>query len=108
MTTPDYNQQHLGYVVCPSGISEQAWAAFAATNPKLTKQPSVKGINPFTHQPMLYDSNSYLVVDGDKTVGVVAWEETECIGVAGVSVELAPFISLLCKTFSATFKHHES
>jgi len=108
MSSIDYNRQHLGFVVRDRGIAHSDWIAFASSNPELRKQPPLEGVNPFTRQPMLYHHSNYFVVVDDKPVGLVAWEEAECVGIAGIKEEMAPFIARLCEAFDARFEASES
>jgi hypothetical protein len=104
MTRIDYSRQHLGYIVRDSGIPQSDWVAFASSSSDLRKQPAVEGINPFTRKPMLYRQPNFFIVVGDEPVGLVAWEEAECIGIAGIEEEVAPFIARLCEVFHARFE----
>lgn len=104
MSGIDYNRQLLGFVVRETGISQADWIAFASSSTELRKQPPREGLNPFTRKPMLYHSSNFFLVVGNKQVGLVTWEEAECIGVAGIKEEVAPFIARLCEAFHATFE----
>ena len=108
MSSIDYNRQHLGFVVRDTGISHSDWVAFASSNPELRKQPPLDGINPFTRLPTLYHNSNFFFIVDDKPVGLVAWEDAECIGIAGIKEKMAPFIKRVCEAFGARFEASES
>ena len=108
MASIDYNRQLLGFVVRDFSISQTEWVAFASSHPAFRKEPPVTGTNPFTRQPMQFRNTNFTFVQGDRTVSLVVWEETECIGVAGDAVASAAVISLLCEAFHARFEASES
>jgi hypothetical protein len=100
----DYNRQLLGFVVRDGGISHEAWWAFASSSPWLRKQPPVEGINPFTQRPHYFSNSNFVVTDGAEHVGLLAWEESECVGVAGEEPALRSVIASLCEAFDAQFE----
>jgi hypothetical protein len=108
MTSIDYNRQLLGFVVRDSAISQAEWVAFASSHPAFRKEPPVSGIDPFNRQPMQFRNTNFAFVQEGRIVSVLAWEEAECIGVAGDAVASTSLISLLCDTFHARFEALES
>lgn len=104
MTNIDYSQQLLGFVVREAGIAQSEWLAFASSSPAFRKTPSKMGTNPFTRQPLEFRNANYFYVEDGSIVGLVAWEEAECIGVAGDAATLSPLVSLLCEMFQAKFE----
>jgi hypothetical protein len=104
MPVIDYNRQLLGFLVRDRGISHEAWLAFASSSPWLRKQPPIEGVNPFTRLPNHFSYSNFVVVDGAESVGLLAWEEAECVGVAGEEVALRTVIVSLCETFDAQFE----
>jgi hypothetical protein len=104
----DYSAQHIGYVVRDGGISLSAWLAFAQAAANLAKEPPHTVVNPFTRQPMPWPHSNYYVLDNGSVVGLVVWEESECLGLAGDRTKLAGFISEVCNVLHARFVEPES
>jgi hypothetical protein len=108
MKSINYNKEFLGFLVKEGGISLEMWNEFARNQQNYRKTPPTKGINPFTGKEHYYHSNSYSVLENDTEIGLLAWEESECIGVAGESKRLELEINKLSREFDAVFETLQS
>ena len=108
MKSINYNKELLGFIVKEGGISLELWDEFARRQENYKKTPPKKGINPFTGKEHFYHSNSYLVLENNTEIGLLAWEESECIGVAGKSRKLESEINKLNREFDAVFETCQS
>lgn len=108
MTDVDYNRDLRGFLEREGGISLSEWLAFADNEGLLEKVPPTKGVNPFTQRPCDYHNNNYYVVVCGKRVGLVCWEDSECLGVAGHGRDVDDFIAKLSSCINARFQPIEA
>ena len=104
MPNHQFKGQFLGYVTREGGIPYQEWEAYAQANPKLEKPAPVTMINPFTNTEVSHQSHGYVLYSEADQVGLLVWEDTECISIYGEARELQPFIQQLCYDFRGVFE----
>ncbi len=100
----DYTEQLLGFIVRESGIPLTAWVALAEGDARLIKQPPSVANHPFLGRMMMFRSNNYCLEADGRPIGLLVWEQSECLGVAGRRQDLAPIISDVCSAFGARFQ----
>lgn len=104
MGQPNYNTEHKGFVCRDDGITSQEWFAWATDQDELQRCEPARFRNPFKRDEFVVSpsQNFNLMADGE-IIGLLVWEASECIGVAGDWPRLEPFVSRLCKEFRGQF-----
>ncbi len=100
----DYTEQLLGFITRRTGIPLFAWQNFAEGDARLIKETPSVAPHPFQGRTMAFRSNNYYLEAAGRPVGLLVWEQSQCLGVAGRREDLSQIISDLCSALGARFQ----
>jgi hypothetical protein len=109
MSDSDYDADLLGFISRSDGIPEDEWLGWACACQKLRRHEPRQLKNPFKPGTFVtVRSSMFFAIDNEGIIGILAWEESECISVFGSNPRMDAFVIQVCAVFNAEFERLNS